>query len=168
MEDALNNLEGVTCNKAEGAMFLFPQIRLSKKAIEAAKKAKKEPDALYALRLLESTGVVVLPGSSFGQVCNYFQSSTSMQIHARFLKENSHMFHVNSLNRSIHQKFLEMLLVLSLYPPVGHTRLLETLPNYPCYFVIYRGFKNFWKHLSQENGNAGSTLYKFLMIAKNV
>jgi hypothetical protein len=121
MEDALNNLEGVTCNKAEGAMFLFPQIHLSKKAIEAAKKAKKEPDALYVLRLLESTGIVVLPGSAFGQVCNYFQSNISMQIHARFLKDKSHMFHVNYLNRSIHQKFLEMLLVLcTLYPPVHH------------------------------------------------
>ncbi|KAF3322902.1 alanine aminotransferase 2 [Carex littledalei] len=68
LEDALNNLEGVTCNKAEGSLFLFPQIHLSEKAIKAAKAAKKEPDAFYALRLLESTGIVVLPGSSFGQV----------------------------------------------------------------------------------------------------
>lgn len=75
MEDALNNLEGVTCNKAEGAMFLFPQIRLSKKAIEAAKSAKKAPDALYALQLLQSTGIVVLPGSTFGQVCNFISRS---------------------------------------------------------------------------------------------
>jgi len=53
-------------------MYLFPQIRLPQKAIEAAKAAKKAPDAFYALRLLESTGVVVVPGSGFGQVCTLF------------------------------------------------------------------------------------------------
>ncbi|RCV42883.1 hypothetical protein SETIT_9G251000v2 [Setaria italica] len=68
LEDAFNNLEGITCNKAEGAMYLFPQIHLPQKAIEAAKAAKKAPDAFYALRLLESTGIVVVPGSGFGQV----------------------------------------------------------------------------------------------------
>jgi len=68
LEAALNSLEGVTCNKAEGAMYLFPRIRLPEKAIEAAKAAKKSPDTFYAVRLLESTGVVVVPGSGFGQV----------------------------------------------------------------------------------------------------
>ncbi|VAH02061.1 unnamed protein product [Triticum turgidum subsp. durum] len=64
----LSKLEGITCNKAEGAMYLFPQICLPQKAIEAAKAANKAPDAFYALRLLESTGIVVVPGSGFGQV----------------------------------------------------------------------------------------------------
>ncbi|GAB2222178.1 hypothetical protein Drorol1_Dr00013381 [Drosera rotundifolia] len=68
LEDALNSLEGVTCNKAEGAMYLFPRIRLPEKAIKAAEATKKAPDAFYALRLLEETGIVVVPGSGFGQV----------------------------------------------------------------------------------------------------
>jgi len=68
LEDAFNNLEGISCNKAEGAMYLFPQIHLPQKAIEAAKAANKAPDAFYALRLLEATGIVVVPGSGFGQV----------------------------------------------------------------------------------------------------
>ncbi|KXG38639.1 alanine aminotransferase 2 isoform X2 [Sorghum bicolor] len=68
LEDAFNKLEGISCNKAEGAMYLFPQIHLPQKAIEAAKAAEKAPDAFYALRLLESTGIVVVPGSGFGQV----------------------------------------------------------------------------------------------------
>ncbi|CAN6305331.1 unnamed protein product [Urochloa humidicola] len=68
LEDAFNNLEGFTCNQAKGAMYLFPRIHLPQKAIEAAKAAKKAPDAFYALRLLESTGIVVIPGSGFGQV----------------------------------------------------------------------------------------------------
>ncbi|CAL4941572.1 unnamed protein product [Urochloa decumbens] len=68
LEDAFNTMEGFTCNQAEGAMYLFPRIHLPQKAIEAAKAAKKAPDAFYALRLLESTGIVVVPGSGFGQV----------------------------------------------------------------------------------------------------
>ncbi|XVE88553.1 hypothetical protein DITRI_Ditri19aG0078400 [Diplodiscus trichospermus] len=68
LEDAFNKLEGVTCNKAEGAMYLFPQIRLPEKAIKAAGAAKKAPDAFYCQRLLTSTGIVFVPGSGFGQV----------------------------------------------------------------------------------------------------
>jgi alanine transaminase len=68
LEDAFNGLEGVTCNRAEGAMYLFPRIQLPKKAIEAAEAVKTAPDAFYARRLLNATGIVVVPGSGFGQV----------------------------------------------------------------------------------------------------
>ncbi|XP_057548777.1 alanine aminotransferase 2 [Amaranthus tricolor] len=68
LEDAFNSLEGVTCNKAEGAMYLFPRINLPQKAIKAAEAEHIAPDAFYARRLLEETGIVVVPGSGFGQV----------------------------------------------------------------------------------------------------
>ncbi|XWS12222.1 hypothetical protein CRYUN_Cryun37aG0071300 [Craigia yunnanensis] len=68
LEDAFNKLEGVTCNKAEGAMYLFPRIRLPEKAIKAAEAAKTAPDAFYCRRLLTATGIVFVPGSGFGQV----------------------------------------------------------------------------------------------------
>lgn len=68
LEDALNSLEGVTCNRAEGAMYLFPRIELPKKAIEAAKAVNTAPDAFYARCLLNATGIVVIPGCGFGQV----------------------------------------------------------------------------------------------------
>jgi aspartate/methionine/tyrosine aminotransferase len=48
-------------------MYLFPRIRLPEKAIEAAKKAGKEPDVFYCLQMLNNTGVCVVPGSGFGQ-----------------------------------------------------------------------------------------------------
>ncbi|KAF8401169.1 hypothetical protein HHK36_014473 [Tetracentron sinense] len=67
LEDAFNSLEGITCNKTEGAMYLFPRIHLPQKAIEAAEDAKTAPDAFYACRLLDATGIVVVPGSGFGQ-----------------------------------------------------------------------------------------------------
>lgn len=68
LEDALNNLEGVSCNKAEGAMYLFPRIELPLKAIKAAEAVNSAPDAFYCRRLLNETGIVVVPGSGFGQV----------------------------------------------------------------------------------------------------
>lgn len=68
LEEAFNQLEGVTCNRAEGAMYLFPRIDLPPKAIEAAKAVNAAPDAFYCRRLLHATGIVVVPGSGFGQV----------------------------------------------------------------------------------------------------
>ncbi|KAI4355359.1 hypothetical protein L6164_004140 [Bauhinia variegata] len=68
LEEAFNKLEGVTCNKAEGAMYLFPRIRLPEKAIKAAEAANRAPDAFYCQRLLNATGIVFVPGSGFRQV----------------------------------------------------------------------------------------------------
>lgn len=48
---ALNNLEGVTCNRADGA-----------------ETAKTPPGAFRCKRLLNATGILVVPGSRFGQV----------------------------------------------------------------------------------------------------
>ena len=63
----LNALPGVSCVDSPGALYLFPQIRLSKKAQDVAKEAGKAPDAFYALGLLDETGICVVPGSGFGQ-----------------------------------------------------------------------------------------------------
>ncbi|PWZ08438.1 Alanine aminotransferase 2, mitochondrial [Zea mays] len=70
LEEAFNSLEGITCNKAEGAMYLFPRLHLPQKAIGAAQAVGTAPDAYYAKRLLEATGIVVVHGSEFGQVGN--------------------------------------------------------------------------------------------------
>ncbi|KAJ6469156.1 alanine aminotransferase [Mycena vitilis] len=67
MARRLNALPGVSCVESPGALYLFPKITLSDKAIEAAKKDGKEPDAFYALALLDETGICVVPGSGFGQ-----------------------------------------------------------------------------------------------------
>jgi alanine transaminase len=62
-----NELEGVTCNETEGAMYTFAKITLPPKAVEAAKKAGVAPDAFYCMQLLDNTGIIVVPGSGFGQ-----------------------------------------------------------------------------------------------------
>ncbi|KAI8378502.1 pyridoxal phosphate-dependent transferase [Blakeslea trispora] len=95
-----NSLEDVTCNEAEGAMYLFPRIRLPTKAIEAAKEAGVAPDAFYALNMLDATGVCVIPGSGFGQ------EEGTFHFRSTFLPEE-HLFDkfCGSLEK-FHQDFL--------------------------------------------------------------
>ena len=65
--DAFTKMEGVSCQKPMGAMYLFPQITLPQKAIDQGQKENRSGDAFYAMRLLEKTGICVVPGSGFGQ-----------------------------------------------------------------------------------------------------
>lgn len=64
---AFNSMTGVSCQQAEGAMYLFPAVKLPPKAVEQAQKLKKAPDAFYVMEMLKATGVVCVPGSGFGQ-----------------------------------------------------------------------------------------------------
>ena len=63
----LNQIPGITCVPAEGAMYAFPMVEVPPKALEAAKELGTTPDNLYALSLLEMTGICVVPASGFGQ-----------------------------------------------------------------------------------------------------
>lgn len=67
VEKELNSCSGVKCNPVEGALYAFPSITLPAKLVEEGKKVGKAPDVLYALALLEATGICVVPGSGFGQ-----------------------------------------------------------------------------------------------------
>ncbi len=57
-------------------MFLF--LLFTEKAVEAASARGIAPDALYSLELLENTGIVVVPGSGFGQVQGTFHFRTTI------------------------------------------------------------------------------------------
>ncbi|MCJ1309822.1 hypothetical protein MMC25_003483 [Agyrium rufum] len=67
LHKAFAKMEGVECQDPQGSMYLFPTIHLSSKAIAAAEKEGRKPDEFYASRLLDATGVCVVPGSGFGQ-----------------------------------------------------------------------------------------------------
>lgn len=64
---AFQEMEGVSCQSPAGSMYLFPTIRLPEKAVQAAKKEGKGADEYYCLRLLDRTGICIVPGSGFGQ-----------------------------------------------------------------------------------------------------
>ncbi|KAH0438242.1 hypothetical protein IEQ34_026139 [Dendrobium chrysotoxum] len=67
MADKFNQLEGIHCGEAQGALYLFPQINLPQKALKKAKEENRQPDEYYCLRLLDATGICVVPGGGFGK-----------------------------------------------------------------------------------------------------
>ncbi|XP_030437555.1 alanine aminotransferase 2 isoform X1 [Gopherus evgoodei] len=66
-EDMFNKVPGIQCNPLQGAMYAFPRIFIPSKAIETAKAHEMAPDLFYCMKLLEETGICVVPGSGFGQ-----------------------------------------------------------------------------------------------------
>jgi alanine-synthesizing transaminase len=52
----LNAIEGISCVPPKGAFYAFPRLHIS------------EDDDTFVKKIIEETGVVVVPGSGFGQV----------------------------------------------------------------------------------------------------
>jgi len=90
--DGLNAIPGISCQHVAGAMYAFPRITLPPDCT----------DFEYCLRLLEETGICVVPGSGFGQVPGTFHFRTTIlpptdkiefvvqrtaDFHVRFAKE---------------------------------------------------------------------------------
>jgi len=67
VHSTLNDVPGVSCQPLEGAMYAFPNLDLPTCFTERAKEAGMAPDALYAMELLQSTGICGVPGSGFEQ-----------------------------------------------------------------------------------------------------
>ena len=65
--EAFGAMEGVEVHKPQGSMYLFPSIKLPEKAVEAAKQENRMPDEFYVSKMLDETGVCMVPGGGFGQ-----------------------------------------------------------------------------------------------------
>eukprot|EP01090_Pellita_catalonica_P012971 TRINITY_DN2972_c0_g1_i1.p1 TRINITY_DN2972_c0_g1~~TRINITY_DN2972_c0_g1_i1.p1 ORF type:complete len:479 (+),score=88.59 TRINITY_DN2972_c0_g1_i1:42-1478(+) len=97
----LSGLSGVSCNSPEGAMYLFPQVTMPEKALAAAKEKGIKPDELYAFELLDATGIVVVPGSGFGQ------REGTHHFRTTFLPPEKTIDRVVEAYKSFHANFLE-------------------------------------------------------------
>lgn len=58
-------MENISTSEVEGAMYAFPQVKFSKKAIEVA--GEQPADLFYCLEVLKNTGIALVPGSGFRQ-----------------------------------------------------------------------------------------------------
>jgi alanine transaminase len=67
VQTGLDAIEGMSCQPAQGAMYCFPSVELPLGATQAASQKGLPADALYALSLLERTGICVVPATGFGQ-----------------------------------------------------------------------------------------------------
>lgn len=66
-EQVLNTVPGIRCNPVQGAMYSFPCITIPEKAIKEAMEKGQQPDMFYCMKMLEETGICLVPGSGFGQ-----------------------------------------------------------------------------------------------------
>ncbi|KAJ1723197.1 alanine transaminase [Coemansia erecta] len=69
---AFDSLPNMSCNSAQGAMYVFPRVTLPQQFVDEARAKGVEPDSLYCMQMLEATGISVVPGSGFGQVPGTF------------------------------------------------------------------------------------------------
>ena len=67
LSQSLNSMENITCTEIQGAMYGFPRLHLTQKAVDAAKAQGVAPDFMYSLELVNKTGIMTVPGSGFGQ-----------------------------------------------------------------------------------------------------
>jgi len=102
IDQTFNSIEGIKCNTVQGAMYAFPQVMIPDKAVNKAKELNQQPDFFYAMKLLEDTGICVVPGSGFGQRPGTYHFRTTIlpqpalmkdmlgklaQWHEKFIKE---------------------------------------------------------------------------------
>lgn len=98
----LNELEGVECNEVAGALYAFPSISIPEKAIvHAATHHYSSPCALYCMRLLNATGVCVIPGAGFGQKKGTYHFRTTI------LPAEAVLESVMDRVSEFHQQFME-------------------------------------------------------------
>ena len=76
-------------------------LNITEKAIAAAKHFDEEPDTFYCLRLVEQTGIVLVPGSGFGQKDGTFH------FRATILPPEHEMDTVIDLLSKFHNTFME-------------------------------------------------------------
>ncbi|XP_002075264.2 alanine aminotransferase 1 isoform X1 [Drosophila willistoni] len=98
----LSGFEGYKVNPVQGAMYVFPQVEIPPKAIEAAKAKGLAPDVFYAFELLETSGICIVPGSGFGQRAGtyHFRSTILPQTDKlKLMMEKFRVFHTEFMKK---------------------------------------------------------------------
>lgn len=95
----LNSIPGFSCQPAQGAMYCFPRVDLPEGAIQDAHSRGMAPDTVYAISLLERTGICVVPASGFGQEAGRYGFRTT------FLPSEEKMARAVELIRQHHEEF---------------------------------------------------------------
>jgi len=101
VKEAYGSIDGISCNPVQGAMYAFPRIHLPEKAIAKAKSLGQAPDFFYAMQLLESTGICIVPGSGFGQREGTYHFRTTILPQPELMKEMLDRF------RGFHENFMK-------------------------------------------------------------
>lgn len=87
ISNTFKNFEGFNCQPIQAAMYAYPSITIPKKAFDAAKALNLKPDEFYCYKLLEATGICVVPGSGFGQQPGTYHFRTTILPALKDLKD---------------------------------------------------------------------------------
>jgi aspartate/methionine/tyrosine aminotransferase len=97
-------MKNVSVQPAEGAVYAFPKVELSKKAIEEAEKQGVAPDLFYCLEGLKATGMVMVEGTGFRQKPGTYHFRTTILVRpAEKFEEKLKEF--KKFNDSFHEKY---------------------------------------------------------------
>ena len=99
-----NKMENISSNEIEGAMYGFPQVVMSEKAVARAKEMGVAPDFMYCLDMLNETGIMTVPGSGFGQKegTHHFRI-TNLVCPSEEMKEV--LEHLEAFNTRFHERY---------------------------------------------------------------
>lgn len=97
--EMFERLEGVSCQRPQGAMYLFPSLIFPTKMCDEAKQLNLLPDEFYCLRLLETTGICTVPGSGFGQVPGTYHLRTTFLAPGTQWIKDWEKFHIEFFNQ---------------------------------------------------------------------
>ena len=104
LTQTFNDMENTTCNSIEGAMYAFPQIHFSNKALKAAEDQHVPADFMYCMDMVNETGIMTVPGSGFGQMNNtYHYRATNLVTPTANLKET--LKSLREFNTKFHDKY---------------------------------------------------------------
>ncbi|XP_064361579.1 alanine aminotransferase 1-like [Dromaius novaehollandiae] len=86
VQDLLAGAPGISCQPVQGGVRAFPRIQLPPRAVREAQEQGLEPDFFFCQKLLEATGIVLAPGSAFGQQEGTYHVGLSLLLPAETLR----------------------------------------------------------------------------------
>ncbi|CAM4495372.1 unnamed protein product [Caretta caretta] len=101
-QEIFGPVPGIRCNPVQGAMYSFPRIQIPARAVQEAQALSLEPDFFFCQKLLEATGIVLAPGSTFGQ------------------RRGTHLVRASPMNQALGRRLLQSRALL--YPCTGAIR----------------------------------------------
>jgi len=99
-----NSMKNVKAQPAEGAVYAFPRVELSQKAIEEAQKRGLAPDLFYTLEGLKETGMVMVEGTGFRQKPGTYHFRTTILIRPSEKFEEK-LLAYKKFNDAFHEKY---------------------------------------------------------------
>lgn len=91
----------MSCAAIDGSLYAFVRVFLSPRAQQAAALCGRPADEFYCVRLLERTGICVIPGSGFGQEPGTFHFRTTI------LPAEAEIAEVLDLLEGFHASFMQ-------------------------------------------------------------